>query len=182
MKRSLCLLGSLLVLGVSGPVAAEELPVPPTRVMTFGVEGAVVLPLSDYGDVATLGLGVLGSLELPVGPQLTATGRAGLIYHLLEGNIDGTLIFIPLLGGLKYQFDPFPGGAYVAGELGLNVGYGRVRTPFGTASDTDTELALSLGGGFQFDRVDLRGALFFPSLDDLGDAFGILITVGYRMR
>jgi len=139
---------------------------------TLGVDGMVVLPVGDYADVATLAIGPMLRLEIPVGPGWV-TGRFGALFHLTEIE-DTTLLFFPIYGGFRY---PIGGGsAYVAGELGVTVGYLRADTPLGSGSDTDTELGMMLGGGLRKGQLDLRAGLFLPDLDD---AIGLFGSVGY---
>lgn len=139
---------------------------------TVGFDAALVLPLGDYGDVADLGLGPLFRLEVPVMSKIKITGRTGLLYHLTE--IDElTMIFFPVYGGVRYSFGEGHVGPYVAGELGITFAYFSA----GDESETETELGLTLGGGFRKGALDFRGALFIPSLDE-GDV-GLMGSVGY---
>ena len=145
---------------------------------TIGVDGAVVLPLGDYGEVATLAVGALARVEVPVANKLAVTGRVGALYHITDDDFDGTFIIFPVYGGVKYNVGAGPDGLYVAGELGLSIGYVSVDTGFGTASDTETELGLTLGAGFRKGALDVRGALFIPDLGEADDP-GIMGSVGY---
>jgi hypothetical protein len=81
-------------------------------------------------------------------------------------------------GGVKYSVGGGPDGVYVAGELGITIGYASADTGFGTASDTDSELGMTLGAGFKNGALDLRGALFIPDLGEIDDP-GIMGSVGY---
>ena len=156
--------------------AARAQSAEPAGPKTFGVDGVVVLPLGDYADVATVAFGALGRLEFPVGHKLSITARAGLLYHVLDSDVDGRRWFIPVSGGARSGFGAGADGPYVAAELGITFAYASVDTGFGTASDTDSKLGATLGGGLRRGPLDLRAALFVP---DLGEDPGIMGSVGY---
>jgi hypothetical protein len=157
----LCSSTSIALANPAAPVEAHK---------TLGVDAALVLPAGDYGEVATAGAGALGRLEIPAGPGFV-TARAGVLLHAMEV---GSLTLVPVYGG--YRQPVGTGGLYVAGELGLTIGFGSVRTPLGTMSASDSELGLTLGAGLRRGALDLRAALFLPDADDL---VGILGTVGF---
>jgi hypothetical protein len=173
------LMAVALPLALSSTALAQPAPAPANGPRTFGVDGAVVLPLGDYGEIATLAVGALGRAEFPIQPKLAITARAGVLYHLTKDEFDGTLLFIPIYGGARYSLGAVPGqGVYLAGEVGITIGYASVDTGFGTASDTETELGATLGAGFRTGALDVRGALFIPDLGEADDP-GIMGSVGY---
>ena len=153
---------------------SQAQPAPPeARAGIIGVDAMAVLPVGDYGDFATLAIGPIGRVEFPVGPGYV-TGRFGVLFHLLNSEIDDTtFLMFPLYGGYRYPLGS--GAAYLAGELGITFAYLRTSTSLGSGSDTDTELGLTLGGGLRKGQLDLRGGLFLPDLDD---AVGIFGSVG----
>ena len=149
------------------------------RPRTLGVDAAVVLPLGDYGELATLGVGALVRFELPLQPQLSITARAGALYHLMDEDVgDASLLLVPIYGGVRYSLGAGGQGLYLAGEVGLTWGRISADTGFGTASDTDTELGLTLGAGFRQGKLDFRGQLFIPDLGEADDP-GVMGTVGF---
>ena len=165
----------LVLFATSTPALADEAlavraTTPPK---TIGVDAMAVLPVGDYADVANLGLGVLGRLEVPAGTGFV-TGRAGVIFHAMKPDVDASLTLIPLYAGYRQPLGT--GGAYVAGELGLTLGYATVDTPFGSMSDSDSELGFSLMAGLRRGTLDLRAGLFAPDLDD---ALGLVASAGY---
>lgn len=135
---------------------------------TFGGDLAIVLPLDDYGDFADFGIGPLLRIEVPAGPGYF-TGRTGFLWHATDAE-DFTFLIFPIYAGYRY---PVGGsGGYLAGELGLSILY--ADSDFG--SDSETELGMTLGGGLRKGAFDIRGALFLP---DVGDALGLMFSVGY---
>jgi len=166
---------TLVLLATSTPALADEaLGVRATTpAKTIGVDAMAVMPVGDYGDVANLGMGVLGRLEVPAGTGFV-TGRAGVIFHVMKPDVDASLTLIPIYAGYRQPFGT--GGAYVAGELGLTIGYATIDTPFGSMSDSDSEIGFSLMAGLRRGALDLRAGLFAPDLDD---ALGLVASAGY---
>jgi hypothetical protein len=164
-----------LAVVVTPAVALADGELPPR---TIGVDAAVVLPLGDYGNVASLAVGALARVEVPIANKLAITGRVGALYHITTDEFDGTLLFFPIYGGARYTVGTGPDGPYVAGELGITIGYASADTGLGTVSDTDSELGMTLGAGFRKGALDVRGALFIPDLSEADDP-GIMGSVGY---
>jgi hypothetical protein len=145
---------------------------PPPR--TVGVDGVAVLPLGDYGQVASLAVGALGRIEVPAGDGYV-TGRAGLVVNSTTGTAtDTSLLMVPLYGG--YRLPVGHAGGYIAGELGLTYITAGVDTQLGRMSVSSTKLGLTVGGGWRRGGLDIRGALFAP---DLGQTAGLMASVGY---
>jgi hypothetical protein len=163
-------LAFMLALTAAAPAFADEGVPPPHK--TFGIDGAVVLPLGDYANGVNFAAGALARLEIPAGTGFI-TGRAGALFHAVKNNV-ANLTFIPIYAG--YRMPLGTNGFYVAGELGITLGYASVDTGFGMASDSDSELGITLGAGMKMGALDLRGQLFLPDADDL---MGLMGTVGY---
>jgi len=162
-------LAFLLALTAAAPALADEV-APPHR--TFGIDGAVVLPLGDYADGVNFAAGALARVEIPAGSGYV-TGRIGALFHAVKNDV-ASLTFIPIYAGYRYPMGP--SGFYLAGELGITLGYASADTQFGTVSDSDSELGITLGAGMKTGALDLRGSLFLPDADDL---MGVMGTVGY---
>jgi hypothetical protein len=141
---------------------------------TLGVDGAVVVPLGGYSEVASIGVGALARFELPLS-RGSLTARGGVVFNATNGNeADASLIMVPLYAG--YRLPIGAGGGYVAGELGVTVIAVSVRTPLGTMGATSTDLGLTLGGGWRHGSLDIRGGIFAP---DIGSSIGLMASVGY---
>lgn len=160
------------IAATGSPAFAEELAVTAAPRTTLGADGVGVLPVGDYGEIATLGIGVLGRLERPAGPGYV-TGRTGVIFHAID-EVDADLTLFPLYAG--YRMPVGTGGAYLAGELGLTVAVGTIDVGLGRMSDSEIELGVTLGGGMRRGALDLRAGLFLPDLDD---AVGLMASAGY---
>lgn len=156
-----------LVAIAAAPVAAA--PAPPRR---LGIDAAVLVPIGDYADAASLAGGPLVRAELPAGPAVV-TARAGAILHAMK--VDGaSLIYAPIWVGGRY---PLGGsGLFAAGEVGVTIAHASADTGFGDASDTKTELGASLGVGLRRGALTVGGGLMLP---DLGDTAALYASVGY---
>lgn len=153
----------------------------------IAVDGGAALPVGTWGDGAGFGVGVLGRFEMPLVPKLTLTARAGLIHHLgkdapgaLGGMASTSVNEVPLLGGVRYAFDHKP-SAEIYGAAELGIVYYSVSTEANgmSSSGSDTNLGMTLGAGYRAGKLDLRGGLLFPDLGHVGDAIGVMVTVGY---
>lgn len=164
-----------LVLGmlvIATPAFAEEAPLqPPAKII--GIDAALVVPVGNYGDVAQLGAGALARFEVPIGTGFVY-GRAGVIAHVLKDDFEGSLTLVPLYAGYRHPIAA--NGAYLAGELGITLGFVTVDTPLGEMSDPDSELGILLSAGMRRGKLDVRGGLFMPDADD---AMGLIATLGY---
>jgi hypothetical protein len=157
--------------------------------MIVGVDGALVLPMGDWADVAGLGFGALGRFEYALDPQLSATGRVGYLVHL-EKNDTYKTSELPLLAGLRYGLSEGPDGLYLAGEAGLvNFTFRRPVAPavFGTSvsegekkSDSELKFGLTAGAGYRSGNIDGRAGVFVVSVGDFEETLGIMATVGYN--
>ena len=158
----------------------------------IGADLALAVPLGDWGDVAGIGGGVLGSYQYNIDGQLGITGRLGFIIHAEKEAFGMTTssMEIPIYGGVKYRFSEEINSLYGAGELGLTMlsseSCGTLDFGLGTPAQdfcvdsSDTKLGMTLGAGYDLDKLDFRGALWFPSVGDAGDIMGLLVTVGYK--
>ena len=154
---------------------------------TIGIDGGVAVPTGDWGDAVGFGIGALARFEMPIKDKLVFTARAGYIQHMekdgdsaLGGDASSTTSEIPLFGGIRYVFSQTATSAiYGAAELGF-VNY-RISIDVGddSMSDSDTNFGMTLGAGYRMGKLDLRGGLYFPDVDNAGDAMGVMATVGY---
>lgn len=165
-----------LVLATSSVAHADDTQlqaVAPQR--TFGVDGAVVMPMGDYANAVGLGAGAFGRLELPVATGGFVTARLGVIAHQVDAAMGGSLTLVPLYAGYRQPLGT--GGVYLAGELGITFGYASVNTSqFGRVSDSDSDLGITLMAGVRRGTLDFRAGLFAPELDDV---HGFMASVGY---
>src|SRR5688500_8927199 len=106
-----------LTLLVASPAFAQEAIVasaPPPK--TLGVDAIAVVPVGDYGELATFGAGAAARLEVPAGSGFV-TGRLGAIFHAVRAELDGaSLTLIPAYVGYRM---PVSGDIYLAGEAGV---------------------------------------------------------------
>ena len=157
--------------------ADEAIVATATPPKTLGIDALAVLPVGDYAEVATFGVGAAARLEIPIGPVGGfVTGRLGAIFHAINdqgGLVDNaSLTLIPVYVGYRYPLGTF----YLAGELGITFAHASVDTDFGTMSDTDSELGFALMAGARHGALDLRAGLFAP---DASDAVGVMASAGY---
>lgn len=147
-----------------------------------------VLPVDSYGDDADVGIGALARYEFKMGSKLALTARTGPVIH--KANLEGHSLFMWVaLAGMRYNLDPDQNnGTFFSMALGMNY----VRVAFESmgvrASDSEPELTLDIGGGFQVSKVQIRGSIFYtPHVGASfgGDAvsyLGLALTFGYDFK
>jgi hypothetical protein len=151
---------------------AEE--APPRPMFRLGAEASVVIPVGDYANGADIALGGNVRFAFDIHPNVGLTFRGGYLHHL--GTPDGTSLgFVPLMFGGEYRFFPEGSTPFVLAEIGVTIGFATINTGFGSASDSDSELGLAIGGGYRFGPIDVRAMLYAPDADDL---VGFQIAVG----
>ena len=164
MKRTLVLASLLFAV----PALAET--------KTIGIDGGIAMPTGDWGESVGFGFGALARFEMPVHPKIVFAARAGSIRHLEKDDSGITVSEVPLFAGARYLFNPT---IYGVAELGfVNYRYA-VDVEGDSMSESDTNLGMTLGAGYRSGKLDVRGGLFFPDVDNAGDAMAVMATVGY---
>jgi Outer membrane protein beta-barrel domain len=133
------------------------------------------VPIGDFSDGTSLGLGVSAFYEKSIKDKLTVMGGIGYTQWLLEGDFDSNLRFsmIPIQGGVKYDVTP---KAYLQGLLGLHIFRASINFGDVRESESETDFGLGLGGGvYLTERLDLSGR--FQIIDD---ANYFSVRLGYR--
>ena len=178
MRKSF-MLASLLISSVA---VADDASVTATSTKTIGIDGGIALPTGDWGDAVGFGVGALARFEMPINAKMVFTARAGYIQHMEKegGGGDSTTAEIPLFGGIRYAFSQSGATAiYGAAELGLVNYRVSIDVDGDSMSNSDTNLGMTLGGGYRAGKLDVRGGLYFPDVDHADDAMGVIATVGY---
>jgi len=171
---------ALLSLSIAGSAFAQEGPevyaeAMPTQRMDL--QASVAVPVGDAADYVDPGFGALFMYSRLMNPQLAVTGRTGVLFQT-GGEVD--ILHIPALAGVEYALAPRAAAhAYLAAELGLVYLHGSVDTGFGRVSDSEIEVGASLGAGYRFGGLDVRGQMYIPSMDEVDDTLHLMVTAGW---
>ena len=155
---------ALISFGVSDAHSQDQTE-PVESGVKFTLGGYAGFPIGDFGDGADFAIGPLVGLEAKVNAQLTVGGRVG-VWYLATDFEEVTFLNFPIWGGIKYYVNPTGQGGFIRGEAGINMLY----ASFEDESDTESELGLNLGGGFQTGSIAIEGSLTILSLDESGDS------------
>lgn len=173
-----------LVAVASGDAVAD--PSSPPLAKTIGIDGGIALPTGTWSDGVGFGIGSLARFELGLAPAVTLSARAGYIQHLSKdqmiaggGTASASAGEIPFFAGARYAFTQGANQIYAAAELGLVVALASVDYNGMSMSNSQTNVGMTVGGGYRAGRVDVRGGLFFPDLGHAGDAIAVMATVGF---
>lgn len=154
MKKIVTVL-SALVLGTTAMAQGNQI--------SLGLDAA--LPMGDYADGYSLGIGPAAGFELPVGDNLGITAQ--LSYQILMVNSDlkdfiASASTIPIQAGLKYYFQEQQEGVYGHAQIGVHMGTVKTEDidlgPFGTIegeSESSTNMSWAIGAGYQMEKLDI---------------------------
>jgi opacity protein-like surface antigen len=156
----------------------------------IGADLVAQLPVGDFADAASFGLGALlrGEYQLDQSP-LGITLRTGYIYYLEEtadfgpGEMTTQFSRVPILGGLKYSLKGAP--VYIGAEAGVSINMARVEiTGAGPAdgeeTESETKFAWGAGAGYELGPVDIRLGLDFADGANPAENMAIGISFGYN--
>lgn len=145
MKKALLVLVALLCL--AGIINAQS---------KFGasVQGALSLPMGDFGDICKTGFGGLGTVSYTLNKNLDLVASVGYLTYDYK-DIDGaTFSTIPVLAGVRYYFAAKNFKPYVTGQLGFYSSKAKIKTVIWGISveseSTSTDFGFAAGGGFLY--------------------------------
>jgi hypothetical protein len=123
------------------------------------------LPMGDFGDAYSLGIGPAAGFELPVGDNLGITAQ--LSYQILMVQSDfadfvKSASMVPIQAGLKYYFMDQQEGFYGHGQVGVHmssvttedIDLGILGTIEGE-TESSTNMSWAIGVGYQMEKLDL---------------------------
>ncbi len=84
---------------------------------TFSLGVELALPVGVFGDLYSFGIGASGQGNFKIDNDLALTAYAGYInYSLKDTYGNGSIGYIPVLGGIEYDFSP---KVFASAQLGL---------------------------------------------------------------
>lgn len=135
------------------------------------------MPIGDFGDLSSVGLGLNGFYEHAFNDKLTIVGGTGYTKWFLKDGLEDVLniAMVPVQAGAKYYLGE---KAYLQGLLGLHIYLSSAEIFDQKERDSDSEFGFGLGGGIKItENLDLSGR--FQLIDDanffalrLGYVFG----------
>ncbi len=137
-----------------------------TPAKTIGIDGAVILPLSDYADDAKLGFGLLLRYEIPRSGVFSITLRTGGLGHLAAERRD-TLLLFPGFVGIQVRFaDRW----FFTADAGIMFRY---------QGDSAAAIGVAFGVGYRKGKGSVRGEILVPDLGTADSTAGLMIAVGF---
>lgn len=168
MKKALIVLVALLCL--AGITNAQG---------KFGVsvQGALSLPMGDFGDACKTGFGGLGTFTYTLNKNLDIVATAGYLTYDYKNISGATFSTIPILGGVRYYFAAKNFKPYVTGELGVYSSKAKMKTVIWgvtfESESTSTDFGFTAGGGFLYQmgkNLDLDVTATFNSISTSGSS------------
>ena len=131
--------------------------------ISLGVD--IALPMGDFGDGYSLGIGPTAGFELPISDNLSVTIQVAYDILMAKGDNQDVIksaSMLPAQAGLKYYFQGDQAGFYGQGQLGIHAVSVKTEDidlgPFGTiegSSDSNTNFSWAIGVGYQLEKFDL---------------------------
>jgi len=193
MKKVVVAVASCIaVLMASGTASAKG------KVGKLGIDTALVIPMGDWSDSAGAGVGALIAGRYHFTPNWAVTGRVGYVGHFskdIGGLASVSTAELPILVGINYYFAGYEGFYFGAETFLLNLTYKieadvqfQDEEEYSSFSISDSHsglrIPLTIGVGWEFSNVDIRGSLFVPNflLNESGEKMlaGLMFSVGYR--
>jgi hypothetical protein len=151
-----------------------------------GMDTEFGIPLGNYADVNSVGVGATVTGEYALMEMLGATARIGF-----QGHVDRTVNglgshvhAIPFLLGTKYYIGGERQGLFGAFELGIfDLMSSFERRAGGNVTSTssnDVKFGMGVGAGFQQDRWNVRVNVHTQDVGNFGSAFTITGGLGYQ--
>jgi hypothetical protein len=152
------LLGLLVVTVLVTSLATAQFG-PEKGKMTLGPALEVSLPMGDFSDIATFGVGGTARFEYGLQPKIALTANIGYLWWSGESNdaFDYSVSAVPLIAGIKYSFAP---QFFVSGELGFYF--------------------TSVSGDFKGEALGIPGFTYSGSYDNSETNFMLAPGVGYQ--
>ena len=124
----------------------------------------LALPMGDFGDVYSLGVGPTAGFELPFGKAAATVDLSYMILMVKSDFSDAikSASMVPIQAGLKYYFQEEQRGLY--GHLQLGVHMSSVTTedidlgPLGTIegeTDSNSNFSWAIGAGYAMEKLDI---------------------------
>jgi len=188
MKKLITTVAIGFLLCVAGAARADR----PQHASRFHARGHSILlgldtefgvPLGNYADANSVGLGGIVTGEVTMIDMLSATMRIGFQGHMdrTVGTVNSHVHAIPILLGTKYYIGSEREGLFGAFELGIfDLMSSVTRSPTVSASSNDVKFGLGMGVGYQQDRWNVRLNVHSQDVGNFSSAFMITGGVGYQ--
>lgn len=144
--------------------------------LSFGLD--LALPMGDFGDAYTLGIGPAVGFELPVGDNLGITAQLSYQILMVDSDLSDFIksaSMMPIQVGLKYYFSEQQAGLYGHAQVGVHSSSVTTEDidlgPFGKIEGTtnsSSNFSWAIGAGYQLEKLDI--GLRYNSISPDSDA------------
>lgn len=131
----------------------------------------VALPMGDFGDVYSLGIGPAVGFELPVGDNLGVTLQVSYMFLTVKDDFSDFIdksSMLPVQAGLKYYFQDQQEGFYGHAQLGIHSSSATTAeytipgipglTPdivVPSETESSSNFSWAIGAGYQLEKLDI---------------------------
>jgi hypothetical protein len=157
------------------------------RTILVGLDSEFAIPLGNYADVNSVGMGAILVGELPLLEMVSGTARVGFQGHFdrtVGTGLGAHVNAIPILLGAKYYIGGDRQGLFGAFELGMFDLMTSVERRVGgnvtSNTSNDVKFGMGLGLGLNQDRWNARVNIHTQDVGNFGSAFVISGGIGYQ--
>ncbi len=190
MKSLIATFGAFVLVCLSSAAHAERSSGPrhARHNILVGMDSEFAIPLGNYSDVNSVGLGAVVVGELPLLEMVSATARVGFQGHFdrtIGTGLGAHVNAIPILLGAKYYIGGGDRqGLFGAFELGMFDLMSSVEQRVGgnvtTNTSNDVKFGMGVGLGLSQERWNVRMNIHTQDVGNFGSAFVISGGVGYQ--
>ncbi|MBS2020839.1 MAG: hypothetical protein JST92_00390 [Deltaproteobacteria bacterium] len=188
MKRILAAFVAALALSAASAARADgAAPAPagaaagaPEKKFLIGGEASLGLPIGDWANANSIGIGLYVNGEYLFQPQITFTGRLGFNYHLSNNDLHSTVI--PVMVGGRYYFTAATPhqGLFGFAELGFNDIMVTASYNGFSASSSAIYLGLGAGAGYQMGPWTFKVGINAADIGSFGSSLEISAHASYQ--
>ena len=149
--------------------------------LSIGVDSDAAIPLGNYSDVNSVGLGIYALGELALLDTVSGTLRIGFQAHMDRsiGPIDSHVHALPILVGAKAWLGQERQGMFGSFELGLFDLMSSVSNAGQSVTSNDMKFGMGAGIGYQQSRWNMRVTLYTHDVGHFGNTMMVCGGIGY---
>ena len=144
------------------------------------VQGAVSMPMGDFGDLAKTGFGGLGTVTYTLQENIDLVGTIGYLTYdhkdmsYFGSSVTGSTSLVPVIAGARYFFAASGFKPYVTAQVGMYFSSAKVESSFGgyanSGTVSDSYFGFSGGAGLLYKlgtKMDLDVNATFNTVSDI---------------
>lgn len=141
--------------------------------LSLSVQGALSLPMGDFGDACKTGFGGLGTLTYKLNNNIDIVATSGYLTYTTKISSDLRVSEIPVLGGIRYYMTVKGFRPYLTALAGIFSSKADAKIGTVSVSATSTDFGFTGGAGFLYalsSKLDLDVTATYNSISSSGSS------------